>query len=70
MIVKKISRRFDGHNDDDEGEIVFLFYSFFDRPCCPISLAFYVCNSCSFSSNPLPFYTRMVDGNGEVIRVD
>ncbi len=42
MIVKKSTRRFNGHNGDDEGEIVCLCYSFFDRPCCPIKLAFYM----------------------------
>ena len=37
FITKKIDRRFDDHNNNnDEGETVFSLYSFFDRPCCPI----------------------------------
>jgi hypothetical protein len=70
---KKRRKRFNGHNDKDEKEIAFSFDSFFDCPCCPIWLAFCVCSSCSFSSYSLfPFFltTRMVDGNGEVIRAD
>ncbi len=52
-----------GHNNDDEREITFSFDSLFDWPCCPIWLAFCMCNSCSFSSFSLSFlFLHHADG--------